>query len=123
MKLDMKSDIEEIIMNFNHNNRQYILFSLKSDTETYLYLKHEKENIISLLYGKEIHPKIQSLLNENSTKCIECELGTLIEGGISYDYPDLVEFNLSKSKANQILQDIEINAEIIKNKIKIVGFK
>jgi len=119
---DIKSDIKEVIMNFKHNNRQYILFSLKSNTETYLYLKNEKENIVSLLYGKEIHPKIQSLLNENTTNCIECELGTLIEGGISYDKPDLVEFDLSKSKANQILEDIKLNAEIIKNKIDIVGF-
>ena len=120
---DKKSDIKEIIMNFRHNNRLYILFSLNSDTETYLYLKNDKENIISLLYGKEMYPKIQSLLNENSTNCIECDLGTVIEGGISYDNPNLVEFNLSKSKANQILEDIKRNAEIIKNQIEIVGFK
>ena len=88
----------------------------------YLYLKHEKENIIALLYGKDIFPKIQSLLNENSTNCIECELGTLIKGGVSYDEPDLVEFNLSKSKANHILEDIKLNTEIIKNKIEIVCF-
>ena len=120
---DVNSDIDKIILHFRHNNRQYILFSLKSDTNTYLYLKHEKENIISLLYGDKIYPKIRSLLNENSTKCIECELGTLIKGGVSYDEPDLVEFNLSKSRANQILEEIKINTEIIKNKIEVVGFK
>ncbi len=120
---DVNSDIDKIILHFRHNNRQYILFSLKSDTNTYLYLKHEKENIISLLYGDKIYPKIQSLLNENSTKCIECELGTLIEGGVSYDDSDLVEFNLSKSKANHILDDIRLNAEIRKNKIEVVVFK
>jgi len=121
--LDVNSDIDKIILHFRHNNRQYILFSLISDTNTYLYLKHEKENIISLLYGKEIFPKIQSLLNENSTNCIECELGTLIDGGVSYDEPDLVEFNLSKSKANQILEHLKLNTEIIKKKIVVVGFK
>ena len=120
---DVNSDIDKIILHFRHNNRQYILFSLISDTNTYLYLKHEKENIISLLYGDKIYPKIQSLLNENSTKCIECELGTLIEGGVSYDDSDLVEFNLSKSKANHILDDIRLNAEIRKNKIEVVVFK
>ena len=121
--IDVKTDIEKIILHFRHNNRQYILFSLKSNPNTYLYLKHEKENIIALLYGKDIYTKIQSLLNENSTNCIECELGTLIEGGVSYDEPDLVEFNLSKSKANHILEDIKLNTEIIKNRIEIVGFK
>lgn len=120
---DVNSDIDKIILHFRHNNRQYILFSLKSDTNTYLYLKNEKENIISLLYGYKIYPKIQSLLNENSTKCIECELGTLIKGGISYDEPDLVEFNLSKSKANHILEEIKLNTEIRKTKIEVVGFK
>ncbi len=121
--INVKSDIEKIILHFRHNNRQYILFSLISDTNTYLYLKHEKENIISLLYGDKIYPKIQSLLNEYSTKCIECELGSLIEGGVSYDDSDLVEFNLSKSKANHILDDIKLNTKIIKEKIEIVGFK
>jgi len=121
--LEVKSDIDKIILCFKHNNRQYILFSLKSDTNTYLYLKHEKENIISLIYGKEIYPKIQLLLNENSTNCIECELGTLINGGISYDEPDLVEFDLSKSKANQILEHIKLNTEIINKKIEVMGFK
>ena len=120
---DVNSDIDKIILHFRHNNRQYILFSLKSDTNTYLYLKHEKENIISLLYGDKIYPKIQFLLNENSTKCIECELGTLIKGGVSYDEPDLVEFNLSKSKANHILEEIKLNTEIRKTKIEVVGFK
>ncbi len=120
---DVNSDVDKIILHFRHNNRQYILFSLKSDTNTYLYLKCEKEDIISLLYGNKIYPKIQSLLNENSTKCIECELGTLIEGGVSYDDSDLVEFNLSKSKANQILEDIKSNTEIMKEKIEIIGFK
>ena len=120
---DVKSDIDKIILYFRHNNRQYILFSLKSDTDTYLYIKNEKENLISLLFGKEIIPKIQSLLNENSTKCIECELGTLIKGGVSYDEPNLVEFNLSKSKANQILEDLTINTDILKKKIEVVGFK
>ena len=120
---DVNSDVDKIILHFRHNNRQYILFSLMSDTNTYLYLKNEKENIISLLYGDKIYPKIQSLLNEKSTKCIECELGTLIEGGVSYDDSDLVEFNLSKSKANQILEDIKLNTEIVKEKIEIIGFK
>jgi len=120
---DVNSDVDKIILHFRHNNRQYILFSLMSDTNTYLYLKSEKENIISLLYGDKIYPKIQSLLNEKSTKCIECELGTLIEGGVSYDDSDLVEFNLSKSKANQILEDIKLNTEIVKEKIEIIGFK
>ena len=121
--LDVNSDIDKIILHFSHSNQQYILFSLKSDTETYLYLKNEKENIISLLYGDKIYPKIQSLLKENSTNCIECELGTLIKGGVSYDDPDLVEFNLSKSKANKILEEIKLNAEIINKKIEVVGFK
>ncbi len=119
---EVNSDIDKIILHFRHNNRQYILFSLKSNPDTYLYLKHEKENIIALLYGKDIFPKIQSLLKENSANCIECELGTLIKGGVSYDEPDLVEFNLSKSKANHILEDIKLNTEIIKNKIEIVCF-
>ena len=92
---DVNSDIDKIILHFKHNNRQYIIFSLISDLRTYIYFKNEEENIISLLYGDKIYPKIQTLLNESSTKCIECELGTLIEGGVSYDEPDLVEFNLS----------------------------
>ena len=118
---DVNSDIDKIILHFRHSNRQYILFSLISDTETYLYLK--KENIISLLYGKEIYPKIKSLLKENSTNCIECKVGMLIEGGGSYDSPDFVEFNLSKSRANQILEELKINIEIINKKIEVVGFK
>ncbi|MHA1474599.1 MAG: hypothetical protein ACTSQ5_05385 [Promethearchaeota archaeon] len=121
--LDVNSDIDKIILHFKLSNRQYILFSLISDTETYLYLKNEKETIISLLYGKEIYPKIQSLLKENSTNCIECELGMLIEGGVSYDSPDFVEFNLSKSRANQIIEDLKINTEIIDKKIEVVSFK
>ena len=120
---DVNSDIDKIILHFRHNNRQYILFSLISDAKTYLYLKNEKENIISLLYGDNIYPKIQSLLKENSTNCIECELGTLIEGGVSYDNSDLVEFNLSKAKANQILEEIKLNEEIINKKIEVIGFK
>ena len=120
---DVESDIEKIILHFRHNNRQYILFSLISDAKTYLYLKNEKENIISLLYGDNIYPKIQSLLKENSTNCIECELGTLIEGGVSYDNSDLVEFNLSKAKANKILEDIKLNEEIINKNIEVIGFK
>jgi len=120
---DVNSDIDKIILLFNHSNRQYILFSLLSDAETFLYLKNEKETIISLLYGKEIYPKILSLLKENSTNCIECELGMLIEGGVSYDRPDFVEFNLSKSRANQILEDLKKNTEIINKKIEVVGFR
>ncbi|MHA1561549.1 MAG: hypothetical protein ACTSPA_05435, partial [Promethearchaeota archaeon] len=112
-----------IILHFRHDNKQYVLFSLKSDSETYLYLKNEMKNIISLLYGKEIYPKIQSLLKENSSCCIECDLGMLIEGGVSYDRPDFVEFNLSKSRANQIIEDLKINTEIIDKKIEVVSFK
>jgi len=121
--LDENSDIDKIILHFRHDNKQYVLFSLKSDSETYLYLKNEMENIISLLYGKEIYPKIQSLLKENSSCCIECDLGMLIEGGVSYDRPDFVEFNLSKSRANQIIEDLKINTEIIDKKIEVVSFE
>ena len=119
----VKSDIEKILLHFQHNNRQYILFSLKSDMNTYLYLKHQRETLISLFYGREIFSKVKSLLNENATTCIECELGTLIKGGVSYDEPDLVEFNLTKSEANEILDKIKLEKEVIENKIKIVDFK
>ncbi|MHA1720251.1 MAG: hypothetical protein ACTSWX_10415 [Promethearchaeota archaeon] len=119
----VKSDIEKILLHFQHNNRQYILFSLKSDMNTYLYLKHQRETLISLFYGRDIVSKVKSLLNENTTNCIECELGTLIKGGVSYDEPDLVEFNLTKSEANEILDKIKLEKEVIENKIKIVDFK
>ncbi|QEE15466.1 hypothetical protein DSAG12_01292 [Promethearchaeum syntrophicum] len=121
--VDIKPDIEKIFMHFIHKNQQYLVFSLKSDPYTYLYLKNDMENIVSLLYGEEIYPKVQSLLYENSTICIECELGTLIVGGISYDSPDLVEFNLTKSRANQILKELKKNVEKLKYKIEVVGFK
>ncbi len=117
-----KLKIKEIYSVFNHHDKEYILFSIYDSEFDYLYFTNKNHNIRSLLYGIKLSSFISSLLDDPTVTCIECNLGVLIEGGISLDGDSIVEINLSILKGNQILNALKKRLRNNANIIKFVSF-
>ena len=98
--------IEKVHSFFRHNNKDYILFSIRNSPCHYLYFTSDDYTIRSLMYGENLLLPISSSLEKSTTSCIECNLGSLIQGGVSLDEGNLVEFNLTIEKSNQILKEL-----------------
>ena len=111
----MDIQIKKILMRFKHHNRQYVLFNIACNSEIsignpdyqFLYLIHEFKPLQALFYGTNFNQLINALLKDEITECIECDLGTRIIGGVSLDSGENVDFNLSISNANEILQILD----------------
>ncbi|WP_457558022.1 hypothetical protein [Candidatus Harpocratesius sp.] len=103
--------IDKIQQIFSHNQRYYILFSLVGISHEYLYMVHKFEPIYALFFGNSFSLFLEKFdLTKNA--CFECELGTRILGGISFDQGEQVEFNLNRDFANQIL--IHLKEKVLK---------
>lgn len=87
--------------------RKYIVFSLKNDNRLFLYFIHRKLPIKGLLYGHGFLGEINRLLEDPSTDCLECNLGSHIMGGISFDHDEIIENNMSIEECNLILTELK----------------
>jgi hypothetical protein len=87
---------------FNRHGRQYCLFSLPGNDDTFLYFSHTEKPLRSLVYGRGFLEKLPELL-ENENLCIECGLGLAIAGGIALDGEDIVDHGCSAGEANEVL--------------------
>ncbi|MHA1521815.1 MAG: hypothetical protein ACTSVZ_00890 [Promethearchaeota archaeon] len=96
----------KILTRFEHNERVYFIFSLENSPREYIFFTHCQLPIRSLLFGREFHLKWKNFDN-TQLECFECSLAQEIEGGVSYDQDDQVEFNFSIAKANQILIELQ----------------
>ncbi|MGV9198957.1 MAG: hypothetical protein ACOC44_03885 [Promethearchaeia archaeon] len=101
--------IKKIHFAFTHNKKDYILFSTERPSRMFLYFQHKLKDLRALFYGRNFQRVISRLLEQRVIPCIECKLGTNIEGGISLDSGKLVENNLSLKKANEILTKLREN--------------
>ena len=102
--MTMKYEIDEILSIFIHQQSHYIHFSLKEKPEDFLYLISEDEEIFSLFFGNNFRTLIPSLRSDTDVNCMECDVGLNIQGGVSYDSKDLVNFNLTVDQANSIIE-------------------
>ena len=87
--------------------RKYIIFSLKNDDRIFLYFIHRKRQIKGLLYGHDFLGKIPGLLKDPSIDCLECELGSQIMGGVSFEDQEIIENNMSIEECNEILTELK----------------
>ncbi len=101
----------EILTRFEHQERVYFIFSLENSPREYIFFSHGQLPIRSLLFGRDFHLKWKNFDKINSD-CFECSLAQEIEGGVSYDREDQVEFNFSIDKANQILAELQKEVDI-----------
>ncbi|TXT57181.1 MAG: hypothetical protein BAJALOKI2v1_520008 [Promethearchaeota archaeon] len=100
--------IKKIFKIFKHSNKDYVLFSTTHSDFIYLYFSENNKRNRSLLYGK--HTLLQIVLdclNTKSNDCIECKLGSEIEGALSLDGGDLIHSNISINEANGILKSLK----------------
>jgi hypothetical protein len=95
-------EIQEILMQFSHNDREYCIFSLQDTPDMYLYFSHRERPLRALFFGKDFRDEITRLAQQSDI-CIECGLGTRIHGGISLDGADSVSMNISLEEANVII--------------------
>lgn len=100
----MSLKLEKIYRKFKTSSANYIHFKIQQSQWDYLSVQYEDHSKYSLFYGKNFDEQLQQYLQDSSTDCIECQLGTNIQGGISFDNGELVYFNFSVEKANKILQ-------------------
>ncbi|TFG05424.1 MAG: hypothetical protein EU539_09360 [Promethearchaeota archaeon] len=99
--------INKIQMEFTHHEKEYVIFTTNHSEFCFLYFKHEKEPVRSLVYGDNFSTLISLYLNDPNVDCIECQLGTHIKGGISNDGSDQVVFNISLKECNKILKELK----------------
>lgn len=104
--MPLKFIIDQVHLHFEYENKDYILFSTKNPSKTFLYFKHKSRSLRALFYGKDFQKLIPPLLNQKEISCIECELGKNIKGGVSLDAGELAEFNLSVRISNEILMNL-----------------
>jgi len=67
-----------------------------------------KKPIRSLFYGEKFQILISTLLKDKETECIECELGSRILGGVSYDRDQQVINNMSLEDCNTSLARLKV---------------
>ncbi len=109
--------ISEIHHIFSKNTTSYVHFSLEKENLDYLCMNNPQEDRYALFFGTHFRKLITEYRQDPSIQCIECELGTNIIGGVSWDTGDLVEFNLSKTQANNILSVLKENPKILEKSI------
>ena len=105
-----------ILTRFDHHKRVYFIFSLENSPKEYIFFSHSQLPIRSLLFGLNFHLKWKNF-DHSQSECFECSLTQEIEGGVSYDQDDQVEFNFSIYKANQILTELQKNVDVSDQKI------
>ena len=104
----MSEDLK-ILMEFQHEEKSYYLFTLPDSMITnpkavgmdFLFMYAEDYSLIALFFGEGFQSKIEEILKIG--ECIECSLGIEIQGGISLDGEDFVEYGLTKADAERIL--------------------
>lgn len=101
--MSLKFEIDEFLSIFTHHKTNYIHFALKEKSGDFLYLISEDEKICSLFFGSNFRTLIPLLRSDPDVKCIECDMGLNIQGGVSYDSEDLVEFSFTTDEANSII--------------------
>jgi len=98
--------ISRVLQRFDRQGRRYYLFSIHGDPRTYLYLvRTEGAPLRSLVFGDGFLAAVSELLDDEGS-CIECGLGTRIEGGVSLDGDRLVECGMTIDQADQVLQGL-----------------
>jgi hypothetical protein len=98
--------ISEVFQRFDRQGRRYYLFSVRGDPRTYLYfVRTEGAPLRSLVFGDGFLAAVSELL-EDEGSCIECGLGTRIEGGVSLDCDRRVECGMRVDQADQVLQGL-----------------
>ncbi|MHA1672301.1 MAG: hypothetical protein ACTSYI_01610 [Promethearchaeota archaeon] len=105
----------KILTRFEHNERVYFIFSLENSPKEYIFFTHCQLPIRSLLFGRDFHLRWKNFDN-TSSECFECSLAKEIEGGVSYDHDDQVEFSFSIDNANQILTELQKAVDITDQK-------
>ena len=91
-----------IIDVFTHDSRIYILFQDETQKE-WLFFSHPTIPLRSLFFGEGFIEKIPKIRQYHSL-CIECNLSSAIQGGVSLDGGDVIELQLTSKEANLILQ-------------------
>ena len=113
-----KITIKKIDSVFRHDDKTYILFSLINSKFEYLYFTTPDYRIRSILFGKDLISQVSLNREDKSISCIECNLCSKIDGGISFDNGSIVENDLTVDKCNLILKELKNTlieyAEIIK---------
>jgi len=102
------------------DTRNYILFSTNYSKHEFLYYKHLENDIKALFFGENLQNVLPEILKSQRSEYIEIYLDKYIQGGISYNEGDIVESNLSKSIANQII--IKLKKKISDNLASIEFF-
>ena len=104
-----KITIKKIESVFMHHEKMYILFSLNNSNFEYLYFTTHDYRIRSLLFGKNLISQVYHNRDDKSISCIECNLCSKIEGGISFDDGSIAENDLTIDKCNLILKELKNN--------------
>jgi len=104
-----KITIKKIQSVFSHYDKIYILFSLNNSNFEYLYFTTYDYRIRSLLFGKDLISQLSLNREDKSISCIECNICSKIDGGISFDDGSIAENELTIEKCNLILKELKNN--------------
>ena len=110
MDTQRKMEIDSINLVFKHHNQDYVLFTVKKSPFDYIFFQNEAKNVRSMFFGHHFAEKIPRLIQDPKNECIECSLGLDINGGISIDGKDQVEFGISVEEANHIIDCLKTHS-------------
>jgi len=108
-----KPDIEKIHLVFTHHNQEYVLFTVTNSPYDYIFFQNEAKTVRSLFFGQHFAKRIPHLIQDPKNECIECSLGLDINGGISIDGKDQVEFGISVEEANSIIDLLKTHTSLM----------
>jgi len=94
--------IQEIYITCTRHDRKYVFFSVTGRDEEFLYYSHMFHPLRSLLFGRDFIARLPQLV-ENEDLCIECGLGLSVQGGVTLDNGDFIEWHCPVKEANRIL--------------------
>ncbi|MFW9939211.1 MAG: hypothetical protein ACFFD5_16330 [Candidatus Thorarchaeota archaeon] len=114
-----KLKVKKIFSILYLNDRNYILFSTNYSNNDFLYYKNLESDIKALLFGENLQEVLLNILKNQKSEYIEVILDKYILGGLSYNEGELVESNLSRTSANQILSNLKSKIGISSNIIEL----
>jgi hypothetical protein len=99
--------IQAIHSIFTRHDRKYCIFSVAGREVEFLYCNHVSRPLRSLIFGRNFFLRLSQLM-EGDNLCIECGLGLSVEGGVSLDDGDRIEWHFSVDEANKVLNDLKV---------------
>ncbi len=95
-------DLMNVLRLFSRHDRDYCIFSFCGSPHSFLYFNHRNKDVRALFYGSGFLDEIPHI-EQNPDHCIECGLGSRIQGGVSLDSGDIVTWHCTVQAANKIL--------------------